>query len=140
METDSPKTLFLRTTPFPAPLRRSEFCKQSGLHFFLGDGRTAYNRGSALSGPTATVTIILSRYTVVLHSVALRFPGFGEASQENRATPPEKGPVSKSKTHPSKPHPCNMPQAKTEVALQFLECCAAEVALQRSLSAVRMLF
>ena len=34
------------------------------------------------------------------------------------------------KPHPSKPHPCNMPQAKTEVALQFLECCAAEVALQ----------
>ena len=32
--------------------------------------------------------------------------------------------------HPSKPHPCNMPQAKTEVALQSLECCAAEVALQ----------
>ena len=37
------------------------------------------------------------------------------------------------KPHPSKPHPCNMPQAKTEVALQFLECCAAEVALQHSL-------
>ena len=34
------------------------------------------------------------------------------------------------KPHPSKPHPCNMPQAKTEVALQFSECCAAEVALQ----------
>ena len=31
---------------------------------------------------------------------------------------------------PSKPHHCNMPQAKTEVALQFSECCAAEVALQ----------
>ena len=31
------------------------------------------------------------------------------------------------KPHPSKPHPCNMPQAKTEVALQFLECCAADV-------------
>ena len=42
-----------------------------------------------LSGPTATV--ILSRYTVELHSVALRFPGFGGVSQENRATPPEKG-------------------------------------------------
>ena len=37
------------------------------------------------------------------------------------------------KPHPSKPHPCNMRQAKTEVALQFLECCAAEVALQHSL-------
>ena len=37
------------------------------------------------------------------------------------------------KPHPSKPHPCNMPQAKMEVALQFLECCAAEVALQQSL-------
>ena len=33
-----------------------------------------------------------------------------------------------------KPHPCNMPQAKTEVALQFSECCAAEVALQHWLS------
>ena len=37
------------------------------------------------------------------------------------------------KPHPSKPHPCNMPQAKTEVALQFSGCCAAEVALQHSL-------
>ena len=37
------------------------------------------------------------------------------------------------KPHPSTPHPCNMPQAKTEVALQFSECCAAEVALQHSL-------
>ena len=34
------------------------------------------------------------------------------------------------KLHPSKPHPCKMPQANTEVALQFSECCAAEVALQ----------
>ena len=34
------------------------------------------------------------------------------------------------KPHPSKPPPCNMPQAKTEVALQFSECCAAEVVLQ----------
>ena len=34
------------------------------------------------------------------------------------------------KPHPSKPHPCNMPQAKMEVALQFSKCCAAEVALQ----------
>ena len=31
------------------------------------------------------------------------------------------------KPHPSKPHPCNMPQAKTEVALQFSECCAADL-------------
>ena len=42
-------------------------------------------------GPTAT--IILSRYTVGLHSVALRFPGFGVVSQENRATPRSKGPL-----------------------------------------------
>ena len=35
--------------------------------------------------------------------------------------------------HPSKPHPCNMPQAKTEVALQFSECCAAATALQHRL-------
>ena len=34
------------------------------------------------------------------------------------------------KPDPSKPHPCNMPPAKTEVALQFPECCAAETALQ----------
>ena len=36
------------------------------------------------------------------------------------------------KPDPSKPCPCNMPhcQAKTEVALQFSECCAAETALQ----------
>ena len=37
------------------------------------------------------------------------------------------------KPHPSKPHPCNMPQAKTEVVLQFSESCAAKVALQHSL-------
>ena len=37
------------------------------------------------------------------------------------------------KTHHSKPHSCNMPQAKTEAALQFLESCTAEVALQHSL-------
>ena len=37
------------------------------------------------------------------------------------------------KPHSSKPHPCNMPQVKTEVALQFLECCAAETALQHLL-------
>ena len=36
------------------------------------------------------------------------------------------------KPHPSKPHPCNMPQAKMEVALQFSECCA-ETALQHRL-------
>ena len=46
---------------------------------------------SGLSGPTATV--ILLRHTVALHSVALRFQGFGGVSQEDRATPPEKGPV-----------------------------------------------
>ena len=34
---------------------------------------------------------------------------------------------------PLKPHPCNMPQAKTEVVLQFSECCAAETALQHRL-------
>ena len=39
-------------------------------------------------------------------------------------------PSASPKPHPSKPHPCNMPQAKTEVALQFSECCAAETALQ----------
>ena len=39
------------------------------------------------------MTAILSRYTVALHSVALHFPGFGGVSQENRATPSEKGPM-----------------------------------------------
>ena len=37
------------------------------------------------------------------------------------------------KPDPSKPHPRNMPQAKTEVALQFSECCAAGTALQHCL-------
>ena len=32
------------------------------------------------------------------------------------------------------PHPCNLPRATTEVALQFSESCAAEGALQHSLS------
>ena len=31
--------------------------------------------------------------TAALHSVALRFPGFGGVSQENRATPPQRGPI-----------------------------------------------
>ena len=39
-----------------------------------------------LSVPPATV--ILSRYTVALQSVALVFLGFGGVSQENRAAPP----------------------------------------------------
>ena len=34
---------------------------------------------------------------------------------------------------PLNPTLCNMPQAKTEVALQLLECCTSEVALQHSL-------
>ena len=38
--------------------------------------------------------------------------------------------------HPSKSHPCNMPQAKTEVSLRFSESCAGEIAF----SAVRMSF
>ena len=42
----------------------------------------------------------------------------------------ERPPSGSSKPHPSKPHSCNMSQAKTEVALQFSKCCAAEVALQ----------
>ena len=42
-------------------------------------------------------------------------------------------PSASPKPHPSKPHPCNMPQAKTNVALQFSECCAAETALQHRL-------
>ena len=49
------------------------------------------NHSAQLSAPTAAV--ILLRHTLALHSVALRFPGFGGVSQENRATPPQKGPV-----------------------------------------------
>ena len=46
----------------------------------------------------------------------------GERIHEQSASP---------KPHPSKPHPhYSMPQAKTEVALQFSECLAAEIALQ----------
>ena len=37
------------------------------------------------------------------------------------------------KHHPSKPHPCNMPHAKTGHCTAILETCAAEVALQHSL-------
>ena len=32
-------------------------------------------------------------HSVALHTVALHFPGFGGVSQDNRATPSEKGPV-----------------------------------------------
>ena len=32
-----------------------------------------------------------SQHIGALHSVALRFPGFGGVSQENRATPPKRG-------------------------------------------------
>ena len=46
--------------------------------------------------------------------------------------PMRNSPSASPKPHPSKPQPCNMSQAKTEVALQFPEC-AAEVALQHSL-------
>ena len=56
-------------------------------HFFrlFGiSGREGPRDPCSLSGPTATA--IVSRYTVALHSVALRFPGFGAVSQENRAT------------------------------------------------------
>ena len=35
----------------------------------------------------------MSRYTVALHSVSLRSPGFGGVSQDNRTTPPEKVPA-----------------------------------------------
>ena len=56
-------------------------------------GNFSPNRGNAMiermSGiPTAAV--IVSRYTVALHSVALRFPAFGGMSQQNRATPPKR--------------------------------------------------
>ena len=47
--------------------------------------------------------------------------------------PPETNPPPRQLTASPKPHPCNMAQAKTEVALQFLESCAAETALQHSL-------
>ena len=57
------------------------------------------------------------------------FDGFGYPSTLNSTPPFSASP----KPHPSKPRPCNMPQAKTEVALQFSECCAAETALQHRL-------
>ena len=49
-----------------------------------GPCETSASRCLVLSGPTARV--ILSRYTVALHSVALRFPRFGGVPQKNRAT------------------------------------------------------
>ena len=64
-----------------------------GAGIFLIPSRTPPNPGN-LSGPSATVT--LPRYAVALHSVALRFSGLGGMWQENRATPPEKGPVAPS--------------------------------------------
>ena len=46
---------------------------------------------SQVSGSGVDLTLL---NTVALHSVALRFfPGFEGVSQENRATPREKGPV-----------------------------------------------
>ena len=44
------------------------------------------------------------------------------------------------KPHPSKPHPCNMPQAKTEVALQFLEIALQKLHCNIRFSAVRTSF
>ena len=63
--------------------------KQGDLHAARESFCTS--RPSKLCGPTATV--VLSRCTVALHSVALRFPVFGGVSQETRTTPPEKGHV-----------------------------------------------
>ena len=90
------------------------------------------------------VQVFRSRYAIAIpkgQSIVLRFSSLTGC----RARPPQ-GPPKLSqlklpshscsespKPHPSKPHPCNMPQAKTEVALQFLECCAAETALQHAL-------
>ena len=62
--------------------QRSFFC-----HFLICDPSDHLQESPGLSGPTTTV--ILSRCTVALHSVALRFSVFGGVSQENRATPPE---------------------------------------------------
>ena len=51
-------------------------------------------RALRLSGPLGIQNE--SRHISALHSVALRFPGFGGVLQENRATPPKKGPVAPS--------------------------------------------
>ena len=47
--------------------------------FYTPPLQSPYSSVASLSGPTATV--ILSRYTVTLHSFALRIPGFGGVSQ-----------------------------------------------------------
>ena len=57
------------------------------LHPSVGHQR----RVAKLSGPTATV--FLSRYTVALHSVALRFPGCGGGVRRIALHPLSKGPV-----------------------------------------------
>ena len=49
---------------------------------------------------------------------------FAPPSARNSASP---------KPHPSKPHPCNMPPAKTDVALQFSESCTATLKTLNSL-------
>ena len=67
---------------------------------------------------------LVSRQFSPMHACACRRPSRRRLRGSVSASP---------KPHPSKPHPCNMPEAKTEVALQFSECCAAEVALQHSL-------
>ena len=67
------------------------------------------------------------RYTLSRRAVTLRFFFM-------RHNPIALYPSASPTPHPSKPHRCDMPQAKTEVALQFSESCAAEVALQHSLS------
>ena len=69
---------------------------------------------------------------IVWHFNRLRGPlsrSYLDLPRSNRTSPESASPT----PHPSKPHPCNMPQAKTEVALQFSECCAAETALQHRL-------
>ena len=58
--------------------RREKEREGERLDITWGSPKPLYLSSRRLSGPTATV--ILSRYTIALHSVALRFPGFGRVS------------------------------------------------------------
>ena len=94
--------------PHPPPLKNA-LCPEMGV-WGGGGGGGVYN--FFLDHP--------SRAGCFLKSTVPAFSKFSELAFLSASPKP----------YPSKPHPCNMPPAKTEVALQFSECCAAEVALQ----------
>ena len=78
---------------------------------------------------TPTIFVIFAVFRG-LRSEALVFSGWNANSSFSPFSPKRPLFSASPKPHPSKPRPCNLPQAKTEVALQFSECCAAETALQ----------